>query len=436
MITRKTVNLNVPVNQVFLPVVISFAEKSAETFRLGEKEKFKLVLATDEVFTYLCQNSTAEEPVNIRCTDITYSVKIEFIFPVSELNLKMFNITSRISPESKNDMEEMGIFIASRSVDRFHIVNDNQGHMILTLYKDRIYPHIEQITVNNNDEPEGDFIITEASREHVNMLLYKIISYYPPYLYPEHFCYPGKITDMMSEGIYKIYVVLDKYERVSGGLMWSPMNQKTVQTFGPYIFNISEPSEICESLLDRCINSLARTEYTGIFTTCGTAHLPLHYFESLKSIILYSKSQKPVTVPAFYREIKEDPGGHIWINPEIETFVKEEHKNLFLARYMDNISNTGEARPEHSVFSSEIDRESRKVHMYPLLPGRDIEENLTGHIQIFLKEDIINIFLSIDLACSWQVELVSHLIKHNFSPKLLLPCGGKSDLVVFQYETV
>jgi len=431
---HRTININVPINQDFLPVVISFAEKSAETFRLGEKEKFQLVLATDELFTYLCRNT--DDIINIRCTDITYSVKLEFIFPVNELNLKMFNITSKISPDNKNDIEEMGVFIASRSVDRFQVRNDNHGNLVLTLYKDRTYPHIKDIVINGDDALEGDFIITEASQEQVNMLLYKIIKYYPAYLYPKNFYYPGKIADMMSQGIYNIYVVLDKYERVAGGFLWSAMSQKTAQTFGPYVFNIPEPSGICEELLKLCLNSLARTEFTGIFTLYGTTHLPVNYFESLKTITLYNKPQNPVTVPAFYREIKEDPGGHIWINPEIETFVKGEYKHLFLARYMEHVSNTGERKPDCSVFSSEIDRESSEVYMYPVWPGLDIEKNLINHIQIFLKEHINNIFFFIDLGYSWQVEITSHLVKHNFSPRLLLPCGGKSDLVVFQYETI
>ncbi|MEQ8170547.1 MAG: hypothetical protein ABRQ38_16795 [Candidatus Eremiobacterota bacterium] len=440
MITEKTakkersVNLNLPVNQNFLPVIISFAEKSAEIFRLGEKEKFQLVLATDEVFTYLCQHSKSQDIINIRCTDITYSVKIEFIFPVNELNLKMFNITSTISPDSKDDIEELGIFIASRSVDRFQIINDHHGNMILTLYKDRKYPHIKEIIIDDHEELEEDFIIKEASPEQVKKLLYKIVKHYPDYLYPENFYYPGKITDMMSEGIYHIYVVLDKCDRVAGGILCNSKSQKIAQTFGPYIFNIPEPSSICERLMNICINNLVRSEITGIFTIYLSAHLPVNYFESLRSITLYRESQNPVIVPAFYREIKEDPGGHIWINPLIETFIKEEYKKLFLARYMDKISNTGESKPEYSVFSSEIDRENNEVRLYPVWPGRDMEENLIKHIETFVKENLINIFCFIDLASSWQVEFITDLVKHNFSPKLLFPYGGKSDLVIFQYE--
>lgn len=220
----RTANLEVPINQDFLPVIISFTEKSAETFHLGEKEKFQLVLAADEVCTYLCQHSKSEDIIKIKCTDITYSIKLEFIFPVNDLNLKMFNITSRISPESKDDIEGMGLFIASRSVDRFHITNDHHGNIILTLYKDRIYPHIEEIIINKHEELAGEFTITEASPEDLTILLYKIANYYPPYLYPKNFCYPGKIADMMYEGMYNIYVVLDKFERVSGGLLWSTMS--------------------------------------------------------------------------------------------------------------------------------------------------------------------------------------------------------------------
>ena len=74
----RSININVPLIQDFLPVVTSFAEKSAETFRLGEKEKFQLVLATDELFTYLCRNT--EDIINIRCTDKTYSVYNIFSF--------------------------------------------------------------------------------------------------------------------------------------------------------------------------------------------------------------------------------------------------------------------------------------------------------------------------------------------------------------------
>ena len=66
--------------------------------------------------------------------------------------------------------------------------------------------------------------------------------------------------------------------------------------------------------------------------------------------------------------------------------------------------------------------------------GMDMAENLSRHLQLFAEEKLSNIFFSIDLAFPWQNLMIPDLLAQKFTPRLLLPYGGKSDLVIFQYK--
>ena len=66
--------------------------------------------------------------------------------------------------------------------------------------------------------------------------------------------------------------------------------------------------------------------------------------------------------------------------------------------------------------------------------GADAAANLAQHVKILSAEDLPNIFFEIDLACAWQAALTPALLNNGFSPRLVLPYGGRADVVVFQHR--
>jgi hypothetical protein len=68
-----------------------------------------------------------------------------------------------------------------------------------------------------------------------------------------------------------------------------------------------------------------------------------------------------------------------------------------------------------------------------MLNGMDNAENLERHLAALRKEGYQNIFFQVDLSSGWQAALGGDLLAMGFTPAMLLPHGGQSDVVMFQY---
>ena len=61
-----------------------------------------------------------------------------------------------------------------------------------------------------------------------------------------------------------------------------------------------------------------------------------------------------------------------------------------------------------------------------------MEKNIADHSALFAEEELDNIFFVMDLGKSWQAAFAPALLQNGFTPRLLLPYGGKGDLLVLQ----
>ena len=72
------------------------------------------------------------------------------------------------------------------------------------------------------------------------------------------------------------------------------------------------------------------------------------------------------------------------------------------------------------------------ITLYPLWTGRDMEKNIADHLSLCRSESFINIFFVLDLGRSSNSAFVPALLKNGFTPRLLLPYGGRGDLLILQ----
>jgi hypothetical protein len=113
-------------------------------------------------------------------------------------------------------------------------------------------------------------------------------------------------------------------------------------------------------------------------------------------------------------------------------FLQAEYRRLVLPREIRQVQAAGEARASHSVLASELDRANRRVTLRPIWSGTDAERNVKDHVQLFEKEGLENVFFIMDVGRSWQAQFAPAALACGFAPRLVLPYGGKGDLVVFQ----
>ena len=255
--SKPEVHLSVAADSVYLPLVTSFVENGAIGLGMGRAEAMSLTLATEEIFSYLCQIATPEEMVEIRCSGGGYYVRAVFLFSVEDFNMRAFNLTTTVSVDDEESLEEMGLLIASRMVERFQVSKERGKGVQLTLIKEKKYPASEEETVPAARNL-AEFSIQDPNPEEIKLLALLVSSYYRDWIIPGFFEYPGKLVDMVESGECRAAMALAPDGHVGGGIIWRWTGLKTVECFGPYLFNQDPDSSIPEALLETAWGLLQR----------------------------------------------------------------------------------------------------------------------------------------------------------------------------------
>jgi len=431
-----SVSLKAHLDLNLLRLVTSFAEESAKAFDLNTAEALKLTLACEEIFAYLCHLAQSGEMLTVEATNGGYYVQLKFLFKVLEFNPRAFNLTATVSLEDMASLDEMGLLIASRAVDRFYITGNPQKGLELVLIKEKTYPELTDLRVPEVKQMKS-FNIKSPEPESLKLFSRLVVAHYPSNLYLPVFRFPGKVVDMVSSGEYGATLALSDRGQIVGGIIWHWIGEKTVESFGPYLFNQPQQplcSALATGLLDSCIGRIAKTDAIGLIHRYSTPELPQGYFESLGSIDLIQSGGVTQASPIYYRQLNEDLGCQVWAHSDIESFLKGEYKRLFFAREIHPVSYEGEQRSPFSVFAPQFDRTNGQITLRAIWDGMDAADNLAQHIKVLKAENLRNIFFEVDLAHAWQANLMPALLENHFYPRLILPYGGDADIVVFQYQ--
>lgn len=423
----------VSIHSDFLPVVTAFVEKSSIALGLGHDEALRLTLASEEIFSYICSIIGEDKELEVACTGGLYFVAVDFSFDRVELSLQAFNITAGVTSSEMEDLEDMGLLIAARSVDQFSLEELPDGRLLLRLIKNKVYPFPEDIKPPEIP-PLSSYSIKTPTKDEIKVLSCLILRDYGDHIIPHAFRYPGRLVDMVSSTLYRIAIAVDERGLIGGGAMWRRMNEKVVEFYGPYLFNQGDNRQMAESLFNACIEQIARTEIIGLLCRFTTDWFPSALFEPIGTAVLHREKGGSKEITWYFRSLHEDIGTHVYAPKRLSNYLEHVYRELALPREVYITDYSGEHMGEHSVFASDFDRELNQVTVRPLWPGRDSVENIKGHLAAFKKEHILNIFFAVDLGVTAQVSLVDSLMECDFEPKILIPYGGRSDLVIFQFS--
>ncbi|MBN1277577.1 MAG: hypothetical protein JXA35_08800 [Deltaproteobacteria bacterium] len=415
----------------FTPLAMAFVEKAAVGLKLGQTEAMSLTLATEEIFSYLCRIATSDQPVEIHCSSGGYYVRADFLFPSDDFNMRAFNLTATVSFDDEASLEEMGLLIASRAVERFYISEEKGKRLRLSLIKEKAYP--ETITAEIPEvKPFRDFSIRRPDSDALKLFALLVKHHYQGQIIPCSFNYPGKVADMVDGGEYQAVLAISPGGEVGGGIIWRWAGLKTMECFGPYTFNQAPDSPMSNNLLDACLGYIARTHAVGLINRFPTNDLPVKYFETLGALTIFGSREQSSSVTAYFRQMQEDAGTSVWSSPELEQFLQGEYGRLFLPRKILPVMDHGEMKAPFSVLSAEFDRSQDMVTLRAIRAGTDAYRNLSGHMSLFSRESIHNVFFEMDLGLPWQAEFTPALLKSAFKPMLVLPYAGQGDIIVFQ----
>ncbi len=426
--TKDRLLLRLQADEAYLPLATSFVEEAATAFRLGQNEALSLTLATEEVFLHLVKGVISDRaPVEISCTNGGYHVRVGFDFPAARLDLRAFNLTASVSPGDESGLEEMGLLLASRSVDRFQLVQDETGRLHLSLIKDRAYSAISQEAFSAA-RPAGRFQLRLATPEEAKILCQLAFSRYPVDLLPSFLEFPGKLSDMISAGEWQAAVAIGEGEALAGGLIWGLGGSRIGECYGPYL-PAPPDSSVSEALVDYCLGTLAKTPVIGLLNFHSTPDFVEGRFERLGAL---RGKDGTTTSTAWFRLLHEDPGTVCWTSPGLADFVREEYSRLVLPREVRLIRDEGENRDPHSVLFADVDRSRSRVTLHPVWPGLDATHNIRTHIDLMKTEGFSQILFAWDAGQSWQAHFAQSVLEAGFQPQLILPYAGQGDTILFQ----
>lgn len=429
---NRILSLGLSAQPAFLPVVAQFVEAAASVFGLGKEELLKLSLATEEIFMYLSNFACQGKELEVQCLNGGYYTRVLFRFSVSDLNLGGLNITSSMSYDLESDLAEMGLMIASHSVDHLSIIVERHNRICLAITKEKTYPKSSEIL----PLPKTAEKITMETPDVERLKLFAALvgQYYTEPQRPSFFSCPGKVVDMITIGEYQSIVAMNQKKEITGGILFTFRTEKIVQAFGPYVFYQGKEEEVGEALLEACIGRIARTKALGLLSLSGLPASLQGNFEVLGSLNYYMENKAPEKHMSFYRHLHEDPGCEVWSHEDLAPYLQKEYHRLVLARDIRTIHDMGETRAGSSLFAAEVNRERAEVILRPLLPGEDFTANVKKHIRFLRGDRFLNLFFELDLGIPWHAELIPVLMANQFNPEILLPFAGQSDLIIFQHH--
>ncbi len=415
---------------VFLPVVTSCVEKSARAFGMDDTGSLSLTLAAEEIFSYLCRFVVPHRPVRIVCRTGGYYVDVEFLFPARDFDMRAFNITACLSTDDETCLEETGLLIASRMVDRFKF-SEHDNFLRLLLTKERDYPD------PFSDAPPlpsalEEFVVRVPDAEEIKAVVGLIMAGEESYGIPHGLRSPGRLVDMVASGDYQVAVAADRASHIGGAIAWHREGTGMVECYGPYVFNQRSETEMARTLMDHCLGAIARQDVRGLINRHPTPHLPREYFEELGSAFQCGTDCVPVELAAYYRQLEEDPGSTVWSHPDLKDFLEDQYRRLILPREIKDSQYAGEESSPFSVLSAEFYRTRQRVTLRPVWWGTDSEKTVGEHVKTLTKEGISFIFFEMDLGRAWHCHFTPSLLNNGFEPRFVLPYAGRGDLVVFQ----
>lgn len=417
-----------PFSAGFLPLAIEFVEKAAGGFAFGKKETGGLVLATEELFVFYLDQAAAGTDIELTLENRGYRLILTLSLRLANPDLRAFNLTYRVNPESEASLAGMGPMIAARSVTRLRLDFGADDGLSLQLVRDRDYPPAQAAApaAVPSSAPMRLLDPTGADIQHFAAL----VSASGARFLPDFIARPGMAADMLAAG--DLSALLAEAEgALAGGVLWRRLSEPAIELFGPYLFAPGGDDALLTHLLDEAVSRIARSGARVLIRRQD--RLPGHerFLDFLGELILAGADGTTTAWPHYFRQLREESGGAVYADPQLAEFLRAEYERLCLPRQVRELPAAGARRPGASALAVEFEHGRSLATLRPLCAGQDMAENLAAHLELIGAEGIRNVVFEIDTGRSDDTAFAPALRELGFLPRLLVPDAGRGDLVLF-----
>ena len=379
--------MTVPAEEAFASVAAQAVQGAGEAFGMPGPIGLALALASEEIIAFAARCGNKRHPVSLICRDGRYRMVVELSIAAADFEPRFFNLPRQVSIDNEDDVKELGLLLTARAVDSF------------------------SLSVEGGELP--------VTTDHLARLcrIISCISGTPSFLLQ-----PGRVIDMVEIGELAGCVAERSDGSIAGGILWASDGDRVTEVHGPYL----EPgaNAAAEPLVEACLMALARSTTVGVICRNAGMDFPEHLFEPLGS----NPNER-----VLYRELQEDMGALIWVDPGIEPFLAETYHRLGYARQMTRFVDNGQRIPSHSVIAVETLGDQGVAVLRPCLPGADVTNNVTSHRDHLAKAGLRWLMFEVDLGVGWQLSFVHGLLGSGFEPAYIIPNGGRGDLLMLRW---
>lgn len=427
----QSVSLSLPADISWVPLVQSVIENGAPVFGLPRNKAMMLALSAEEIVVHLAGIARGTR-IDFRLEPGGWHVLCKFSFKADPSDLWAMNLVTKT--DVLEEIDNLGLLVAVRAVDGFTLGLEGET-LHLTLRKDRDYPVVKPGPIEPVDTRGDLTIVRDPEPELIKAACIKALGIYTRDVVPRSFVTPGMVVDMVEQMDLEIAIAVDEIGVLAGMICWQASSEQGIGFSGPYVF--VKDDRAGEILTDHLINTVARTRAMGLFSDSATSSLATEGFESLGHLNMIQTDGRTVKQEVWYRHLKEDVGASVWAHRAYAEFLRTAYDRQVLMRDLKivegQIEGKGERLPERSVFSVELRADAGKATLSPMVTGLDAAQCISRHVETLLRENFSNIFIPIDLAHGWQAAMGQAIMDNGFVPRMVLPHGGKSDVLVFQH---
>jgi len=428
------VSLEIPPETAFACPVAGLADVLAERAGFGQREKYRFQLTVEECCLCLAGLAEGQRPLAVGLTGRRHQLQAAFTFSAAQLSLGSLNLTSRATPGATGtSAEDMGLLLAGKAADRFHLNLLGKDRFCLEVEVDRAYPEAPPARLPGDWRPPFT-IRANPSPAQLAQAATLAVAAYPLWQCPSCFRTPGKLPDMVADGRITCTLACDAKGDIAGLLSWRQYSGQALYFSGPFVFvPPAMVGDVARLLVDGFLAAVAREPYSIVLSFRSTAELPQASFETLGALQSLEDGRLG-TRPVVFRQLREDNGAAVWCSPLLEDFLRRAYARLALPRDILPVEAPSGRPRRESLLGATYDRVRNFAELEPFLDGEDLAANLAAHVATFRRKGIGTILCIMDLAVPWQAALAGDLFQAGFAPVVVLPQGGQADKVIWQYE--
>ena len=427
---QQSVLTRLPFSMAFLPLAMEFADKGARGFGYGDREAGGLVLAVEELFSFYVRQAAGGSTVAIEMEDQSYRLALSISFRLANPDMRAFNLTWRVNPDSDESLDMLGPMIAARSVSSLRLDFGADERVALRLTRDRDYAPAGAVALPP-PATAAALHLADPSPDDLHHFAAMAVASRCPFL-PPFLARPGMAADMLAAGHLDALLLLNG-DWIVGGVLWRPLTDSCLELYGPYLFNEDAEDRALRLLLDEAVSRISRSRSRGLVRRQGPLAGHERFFDFLGELRLTGINGAAANATYYYRQLKEESGGVVYCAGRLAAFLGEQYDRLCLPRQVRATSGGPTRLRDASALAVELEHPRSLAVIRPLCAGKDMAANLTAHLELLRGEGISNFIVEINTGRSEDVAFATALEEIGFVPRLLIPDAGLGDLVIYDH---